>query len=340
MTSSLRALIVLFCCAMALLTAGAGIGRAQTRDPASPSGSNPTTSSVTEEQLFQRMNKLKGRVTQPNANLATLEQPQGRTWRGFHEGWMPWIGGVIILLMIAVLGIYYAIKGQIRLDASEKTGTTVRRFNALERFNHWMMATCFIVLGLTGLNYIFGKRILMPLLGVDPFSGWSHWAKVAHNFIAWPFMVALALMFVLWVRDNIPARYDWAWIKAGGGLFSKAQPPAGRFNAGQKMLYWSVMVFGLLMSASGLILLFPLALVDVNGMQVAQAVHAVVAVLFIAMILAHIYIGSIGMEGAINAMTSGDVDLGWARHHHRVWVDHEEHGGQLGGGAPGAPRPA
>lgn len=288
-----------------------------------PSGSNPTTSSVTEEQLFREMDRLTGRASIPNPLAGTLEQPQGRTYRRFHEGWLPWIGGVAVVGMLLVLAAFYAIRGRIRIAEHERSDRKLLRFGAFERFNHWMMATCFIVLALTGLNYIFGKRLLMPLFGADAFSTWSHWAKFAHNFIAWPFMLALLLMFVVWVKDNLPGRYDWRWIKAGGGLFGGSQPDADRFNAGQKLLFWTVTIGGLLMSASGIVMLFPFVLLDINGMQVAQYVHAVVGILMIAVILAHIYIGSLGMEGALAAMTTGEVDLAWAQHHHRIWVDEQ-----------------
>src|SRR6185437_567315 len=112
-------------------------------------------------------------------------------------------------------------------------------------------ATSFIVLALTGLNYFFGKRLLMPLLGPEAFAAWSHWAKYAHNFISWPFMLGVLLMIVIWIRDNLPDRYDVAWLKAGGGLFGGAEPPAGRFNAGQKLVFWSVTVFGITLGATG-----------------------------------------------------------------------------------------
>lgn len=288
------------------------------------SSANPTASSVDERQLLDELTRLRGRVTIPDQRAGVLEQPQGRGYRAFHESALPWIGGIVILGMIAVIAAFYLWRGRIRLPRSEYSGRTITRFNAFERFTHWLTATSFIVLAITGLNYFFGKRLLMPLLGADAFSAWSQAAKYAHNFIAWPFMLGVVLMIALWIRDNLPERSDWAWLKAGGGFFRRREPDSGRFNAGQKLVFWSVVVFGIALAATGILMLFPFWLLDINGMQVAQYIHSIGAVLFIAVIIAHIYIGTLGMEGAYEAMWSGQVDLAWARHHHRVWVDEQQ----------------
>jgi formate dehydrogenase subunit gamma len=307
---------------------------------ANPSGRNPTADSVNEEALFKRSDKIQGIVTIPDWKASVLEQPQGREWRGFHEGAMPWIGAVAILGMILVLTAFYLARGRIRLEEHDISGGKILRFNAFERFTHWMTATCFIILALSGLNYIFGKRLLQPIMGPETFTELSQYAKYAHNFLAWPFMLGIAFMLGLWVRDNFPNKVDVAWLKAGGGLFGKAHPSAGRFNAGQKMVFWIVVLGGLAMSASGIMLLFPFSAADVNGMQLTQIAHAVIGVLFIAAILAHIYIGSLGMEGAYDAMGTGEVDLAWARTHHDLWVDEQLAKAASGQQAGSRPAPA
>jgi formate dehydrogenase subunit gamma len=254
---------------------------------------------------------------------------------------LPWISGVVILGMIVLLGVFYFSKGRIRMEDGPETGVKIKRFNALERFTHWLTAASFIVLALTGVNYIFGKRLLMPLMGPDAFSTWTQWAKYAHNFVSWPFMLGVVIMILVWIRDNIPDRYDANWLRAGGPL-STSHPPAARFNAGQKLIFWSVALGGIALSATGIIMLFPFSVADINGMQWAQYVHATVGVILIAIMIGHIYIGSLGMEGAYDAMGSGEVDLGWARTHHSVWVEREQaktaSGPQLGRG--GAVTPA
>jgi formate dehydrogenase subunit gamma len=131
-------------------------------------------------------------------------------------------------------------------------------------------------------------------------------------------------MIVVWIRDNVPDGTDVHWLKAGGGFFGDRHPPARRFNAGQKIIFWAVTLGGLTLSASGVVMLFPFSVADVNGMQLAQYIHATVGVILIAIMIAHIYIGSLGMEGAYDAMGSGEVDLAWARVHHSLWVEQEQ----------------
>jgi len=313
--------------AVALVFVFASVAPLAAQQPVAP---NPTAQSVTEQQLLQELGKLQGRITIPDEKLATLQQPQGRSYQSFHERVLPWVGGILVLGMIAVLAVFYFIRGQIRIRPDEYTGRKIVRYNAFERFTHWMTATSFVVLAITGLNYFFGKRLLMPALGADAFATWSQWAKYAHNFIAWPFMLGVLLMIVLWVKDNLPDRYDAAWLKAGGGFFGGGQPDAGRFNAGQKLVFWSVAIFGIALAVTGLMLLFPFSIANVNGMQWAQYVHSIVGVILIAIIIAHIYIGTLGTEGAFEAMESGEVDLGWARHHHRAWIEEQERKGKRG----------
>ncbi|PSC04252.1 formate dehydrogenase subunit gamma [Alsobacter soli] len=329
----LPALAVLAMLAVALVPA------ARAADPMT--GANPTAQSVNERDLLNALGKLQGRITIPDGKAATLEQPQGREYRSFHERVLPWLAGIIILAVLAGLAAFYLIKGRIPAPPRDPGGRTVLRFSAVERLGHWLTATAFVVLAITGLNYFFGKRLLMPLIGADAFATWSHWAKYAHNFVAWAFMLGLLVMIVAWVRDNIPDRVDIAWLRAGGGFLDGSHPPAERFNAGQKLMFWGIVIFGLAISVSGVLMLFPFALLDINGMQFAQYVHATAAVLLIAVILGHIYIGTLGMEGAFQAMESGSVDLNWARTHHSVWAEKvlaEERAPRAG--RPGTPAPA
>ncbi|MCC2688266.1 MAG: formate dehydrogenase gamma subunit [Rhizobiaceae bacterium] len=293
--------------------------------------SNPTAQAVSEQQLLDELNKIQGRVTIPDRKAATLQQPQGRDYRGFHEGALPWIAGIAVLGILIVLAIFYFIRGPVRTLARE-SGVRILRFNTIERFAHWLTATAFIVLGITGLNFVFGKRLLMPLIGPDAFSTWSIWAKLAHDFVSWAFMLGVLIMLVAWIWDNLPDRYDAHWLKTGGGLFDKSNrthPPAARFNAGQKLIFWTVVLGGIAMSISGIFLLFPFSYTDINGMQMAQYVHATVGVLMVAIIIAHIYIGTLGMEGAYEAMGSGTVDLNWAKEHHSAWVERQQAKGTI-----------
>jgi formate dehydrogenase subunit gamma len=283
---------------------------------------SPQDQSVQEQKLLQELGKIQGRGTIPNVTSYTIEQPAGRDWRRFHEVTLRWIGAIAIVGMLALLVIFYLWRGMVRLE-SGRSGRTIVRFNAFERFVHWMTAVCFIILAITGLNITFGKSLLLPLIGPEAFTTWSQWGKYAHNYLSFPFTIGVVAIFLMWLGGNIPNRTDVEWIKRGGGIVGHDHPPAHRFNAGQKGIYWIVVLGGLAVAISGYLLMFPFYGTTVTCMQWAQIVHGTVAVLFVAAMLAHIYIGTIGMEGAFEAMGTGDVDVNWAKEHHRLWVEEE-----------------
>ncbi len=303
-----------------------------------PTSVNPTAQSVKEDQLLNALKPgqtLQGRVSIPDGNAANLIAPGNKDWRSVHQGIMTWVGAISILGMVGLLLAFYLIKGKIRM-AKGPSGQTITRFNGFERFTHWLTATTFLVLAASGLNITFGKFVIQPWLGDAMFGPWSQFAKFCHNYLAWPFMLGLLFMLLIWIKDNIPNGRDVAWLKAGGGFVGDQHPESERFNAGQKIIFWSVILGGVAMTVSGLILLFPFQWTGLEGLQTSNIVHGVVGMLLIAAMLAHIYIGSVGMEGAFDAMGSGEVDVNWAREHHSLWVKEQlaKQGGTHPSGKP------
>ncbi|MCB1415021.1 MAG: formate dehydrogenase subunit gamma [Phyllobacteriaceae bacterium] len=296
-----------------------------------------------------------------------LMQDGGMRWLNWRKGPLASWGGYLLLATLALLVLFYLIRGRIRIDG-KKTGRTITRFKTIERFGHWLLAGSFILLGVTGLVTLFGRFGLIPLIGKDAFATLAIGSKWVHNNVSWAFMLALVMIFAMWIVHNLPDRTDLNWLAKGGGLFKKGvHPPAKKFNAGQKFIFWAVILLGVSVSASGLSLLFPFELpmfaatfekLNAIGipqliglgelrtelapheeMQYAQLWHAIVAFLMMAIIIAHIYIGSIGMEGAFEAMGSGEVEEQWAREHHALWVEEMKSSG--GKKAPAAkPAPA
>lgn len=286
-----------------------------------------------------------GTVSIPDKQAGVLIQSEGENWRSVRNGPLSVYGVWAMLGIIALLALFFALRGRIRIEHG-RSGRLIERFNGIERFGHWLTAGSFVVLALTGLNMLYGRYVLLPLLGPEIFSAITLAGKFAHNYLAFAFMVGLVLIFVLWIRDNIPDRTDANWLAKGGGMFSKgSHPPARRFNAGQKLLFWLVILGGLSVSLSGIALLFPFEfsmfsktfaffnlfgfdlpanLTPMQEMQLSHVWHGVIGLLLIAVIIAHIYIGTIGMEGAFDAMGSGMVDENWAREHHSQWVDELE----------------
>jgi formate dehydrogenase subunit gamma len=287
-----------------------------------PSSVNPTKSAVQEDQLLKQLQIIQGRGRIPDTKSYTLEQPAGRDWRHFHEVTLRWIGGIAVLGMLGVIVVFYLSRGMIRIE-SGRSGRTLVRFNGGERFVHWMTASCFIVLALSGLNVTFGKPLLLPLMSPEAFTTWSELAKYAHNYLSFPFTLGVILIFFMWIGGNIPNRVDVEWFKRGGGILGRDHPPAERFNGGQKVIYWVVVLGGAAAATSGYVLVFPFYGTDVATMQDAEMIHAVIAMLFVAAMIGHIYIGTIGMEGAFEAMGEGKVDVNWAKEHHALWLAQE-----------------
>lgn len=288
-----------------------------------------------------RYNEIDPRIQSPGPASEVMIQDAGMPWYQLREGPIITYGGGAILGFLALLVVFYFVRGKIMIDGGP-AGTTIQRFKAIERFGHWLLAGSFIALGITGLLTLMGRSFLIPVIGHDAFATIAAGSKWVHNNIAWSFMLGLVMTFVMWIAHNIPNKLDWQWLKAGGGIFTKGHPSAKKFNAGQKIIFWTVMVLGASVSLSGLSLLFPFHMpmfADTFGiinsiigtsfpteltpheeMQYANIWHSIVAFVMMLAIIAHIYIGSVGMEGAFDAMGNGQVDLEWARQHHDLWV--------------------
>jgi len=273
-----------------------------------------------EADMLRALQGVQGNVTIPDRKAATLVQPQGRDWRATMNSTIRSWGAWLVFGMIALVTAFYLIRGTILIDGG-RSGRTIERFNEFERFNHWMTASAFLTLAITGLNVTYGRHLLLPLLGPEAFASWSAFAKLLHNFTAFPFMLGVVIMLVIWIGHNFPNRYDWQWIMQGGGIFAKGvHPPARKFNFGQKVVFWSVMIAGFIISLSGLYLLFPFWFGAMETQQLMAVLHSIFALILIAVIIGHIYIGTLGMEGAWDAMYTGQVDERWAKEHHSVWA--------------------
>ncbi|QIE46524.1 formate dehydrogenase subunit gamma [Pseudohalocynthiibacter aestuariivivens] len=330
-----------------------GFRSGATGDPnnaAAPSNQLGTLGGASDPELWRALRFGSADVTASNNGPAatTLVQDGGMRWLRFRQGPLLTYGSYLLGGTLLLLALFYLVRGRIRIDGA-KTGHKIERFKAIERFGHWLLAGSFILLGLTGLISLFGRKFLIPTFGHEAFSTLAVASKWVHNNVSWAFIIALVMIFVMWVIHNLPDRTDINWLLKGGGIFSKGHPPAKKFNAGQKLIFWSVILLGASISVSGLSLLFPFEinifaatfaklnafgisellglgelrtdLAPHEEMQYAQLWHAIVSFVLMAIIFAHIYIGTLGMEGAYDAMGSGEVEEQWAREHHSLWVD-------------------
>ena len=245
----------------------------------------------------------------------------GEAWRQVRNNWIIPYGGSLLFIVALAIAIFYWRKGEIPLHGTP-TGCQIERFTPFERAAHWSNAIAFVILSISGLVMAFGKFILQPVIG-DTLFGWLTYAlKNAHNFAGPLFAVSLVVVFFTFVKDNLPAKGDLVWLLKGGGILSGKEVPSHRFNAGEKVVFWGGVFFlGAVVVASGFVLdkIVPGMVYERGTMQVAHMVHAVATVLMMAMFLGHIYIGTIGMEGAYGAMRTGYVDETWAKEHHELW---------------------
>jgi len=276
-------------------------------------------SSLPLSQAPEAGNLVQPFVKYPGSRLTNA----GEAWRQVRNDWIIPYGAALLFVVLLAIAIFYFTRGPIGLHGAP-TGRRIERFTPFERATHWSNAIAFVTLAVSGLVMVFGKFFLLPVIGAALF-GWLTYAlKTVHNIVGPLFVVTLVLMFITFVRDNFPRVMDLRWLLKFGGLFGGREVPSHRFNAGEKIVFWGgILVLGSIVTGSGLFLdrLLPGFVYTRGQMQVAHMIHAVATILMMALIMGHIYIGTLGMRGAYDAMRHGYVDETWAREHHALWYD-------------------
>ncbi|MDO9359765.1 MAG: formate dehydrogenase subunit gamma [Polaromonas sp.] len=276
-------------------------------------------SSLPKSEAPEAGNLIQPFVQYPGSRLTNA----GEAWRQVRNNWIIPYGGSLFLIVLLAIAIFYFSKGAIKTHGAD-TGRKIERFTPFERSAHWSNAIAFCILAISGLVMAFGKFFLLPIMGSTLFGGLTYILKTAHNFAGPLFAVSLVIVFFTFLRDNWPQKGDLKWLAKGGGLISGDEPASNRFNAGEKLIFWGGVFFlGIIVVASGFVLdkLLPGLLYERGTMQIAHMVHAVATVLMMCMFLGHIYLGTIGMEGAYKAMKTGYVDETWAKDHHAYWYE-------------------
>jgi formate dehydrogenase subunit gamma len=276
-------------------------------------------SSLPKSEAPEAGNLIQPFVQYPGSRLTNA----GEAWRQVRNNWIIPYGGSLFLIVVLAIAIFYFTRGSIKTHGAD-TGRRIERFTPFERAAHWSNAIAFCILAISGLVMAFGKFFLLPVMGLTLFGWLSYVLKTAHNFAGPLFAVSLVIVFFTFLRDNWPQKGDLQWLAKGGGLISGDEPASNRFNAGEKLIFWGGVFFlGIIVVASGLVLdkLLPGLIYERGTMQVAHMIHAVATVLMMCMFLGHIYLGTIGMQGAYKAMRTGYVDEAWARDHHAYWYE-------------------
>jgi len=276
-------------------------------------------SSLPASEAPEAGNLIQPFVQYPGSKLTTA----GEAWRQVRNNWIIPYGGSLLLIVALAIAIFYYGKGTMKLHGAE-TGRKIERFTPLERAAHWTNAIAFVALAVSGVVIAFGKYFLLPVMGSALFGWLSYALKNIHNFAGPLFAVSLIIVFVTFIKDNMPSKEDITWLLKGGGMFSGQEVPSHRFNAGEKVVFWfGVLGLGVIVVASGLVLdkLIPGLIYERGTMQIANMIHGVATVLMMAMFMGHIYMGTVGMQGAYSAMRTGYVDETWAKEHHELWYN-------------------
>ena len=259
-----------------------------------------------------------GYTAVPGREAGVLIHGNGINWSEYRSKILVPFGSYLMGIVLFLIAVFFAARGRIPIEKG-LSGKPVLRFSVYQRTIHWFTAILFWLLALSGLVLLYGRYILIPLLGAKVFAIIAAASKEAHNLFGPLFLLALILMVVLFIRDNLFQKGDINWLKNGGGMFG-THASAGKFNFGEKIWFWLVCVLGLTVSISGIALNFSALGLDRTAMDLAHVIHSAAAVVFISVSFGHIYLGTIGTQGTLEGMTKGTVDASWAELHHDRWI--------------------
>lgn len=244
----------------------------------------------------------------------------GERWRQYRmQQLAPW-GASVLGVMVGIFVVYYLVRGKIRIEAG-RSGKRVRRYTTTEMTVHWILASTFVLLALSGLILLYGRWLLIPLLGASGFSVTATVCKLLHNYVGLLFAAIVPIAFFLYLKDSLfNLKIDGRWIKRAGGYFGGEEPSSEKVNAGQKMWYWVAMLGGFVLITSGLSLDFTNFFQQGREwLQGAHVVHTIASIGVIAFFIVHLYLATVGVEGALESMLDGHVDANWAKQHHDLW---------------------
>ena len=190
------------------------------------------------------------------------------------------------------------------------------RYTADERANHWVVGICFILLALSGLAFF--HPAFWPLTQLF---GGGVWTRILHPFIGVLMAASFLVIFLRFRALNVMTPVDKEWLSRAGEMMAgddHNMPEQGKYNGGQKMMFWAMSACMLLLAVSGILLWRAYFGFPVNAVRFGAVVHAATAAVMIAMIMVHIYAAT-WVKGTVRAMWYGTVTRAWAKQHHRAW---------------------
>jgi len=285
----------------------------------SASGAIANPGSELWRNVRQRDSFLLGSTQVRGMDTSSLINTEGQAWRQLRvEKIIPYSGYVLGFTLLVLL-IFRILRGQIKIDAG-RSGKKILRFSLNQRTIHWVVAVLFLVLGLTGVILLLGRTLLLPYIGSSVFGAIAGFSKTIHDYIGPVFSVVLLFMLFAFIKGNWFKLKDINWFLKGGGMFG-THASAGRYNAGEKSWFWLAMIGGAVIVASGLVLDFPVFELNRQDLSLAQIIHVISAIVVLAASFAHIFMGTVAMEGALETMTTGYCDANWAIEHHDEWYE-------------------
>lgn len=294
-----------------------------------PLGSGPISVPNPGTELWRDVRHAQVGSTQvQGVETGVLINDTGELWREYRTHYLAPYGGLVLGGMVGVFVLYFLIRGPIRIEGG-RSGMRVARYSDMDRVVHWLVAIPFVLLGLTGLVLLFGRWVLMPVLGPEVFSAIAIVSKDVHNFVGPFFVVMVPIMFFKYLQDSLfNVKVDLKWFLKAGGYLGGAHPSSEKVNAGQKLWFWTAVFMGVALSVSGLILDFPNFGQGRELMQGAHLVHTVASTIALAFFTVHLYLATVGVEGAFETMKTGYADARWVQQHHDLWFAELQSRGQ------------
>ena len=260
-------------------------------------------------------------IKTPESNI--LIHNGGQNWRAMRNGPLANYGAWWLGIAFAMAALFYLIRGKLRIE-NGRSGIMVERWSLFDRTLHWFTAILFIILAMTGLSMLYGKAVIIPVMGKEAFAAYAALGKSIHNYLGPAFAAGLLIEIIKWLPTNIPKGRDLVWFLKGGGAIGHIHASAGRMNGGEKVWFWGLTLIGGLLTITGLLLDFPNLGTERSGLQLSHILHSGSGIILTGFAFWHIYLGTIGTEGALEGMVKGEVDAEWAKQHHDIWYEEQK----------------
>ncbi|QFU24989.1 formate dehydrogenase subunit gamma [Shewanella eurypsychrophilus] len=329
---SLRSLFALLVLPLVLTL---GLGMSSTAIAADDQTSQQMANAKTSDADLWRAVKAgdSGFTTAQGVEANVLINVAGNQGKDIKNNYLTPAMALAVLGVFVAFVIFYFVNGPSKLHGGF-SGKMVLRWSKADLWIHWVLAISCLTLILTGISIMTGKHIIQPYVGEGVWAALINASKFIHDYVGPIFIGAWILCVVKWMPLQTFKMYDLKWFLVVGGYinfgpFKGKHPDSGFANAGEKMWFWTLTVFGLFISISGIMLVLPGLDLPREASMLALLVHAASAIIIIAFTIVHIWMATVLSEGGMECMVSGYCDETWAVQHHNLWFDEIKENGTL-----------